>query len=895
MNEATIFAAALEKGTDEERAAFLADACRGDERLRRRVEALLRAHAEADDVLDPQTGGYHPVSEASGTLIGRYKLVERVGEGGMGEVWMAQQHEPVKRLVAIKLVKSGMDSRSVLARFEAERQALALMDHPNIAKVFDAGATPDGRPFFVMELVKGVRITRYCDEQRLTPRQRLELFVPVCQAVQHAHQKGVVHRDLKPSNVLVALYDDKPVPKVIDFGVAKAAGQQLTEKTLHTGFGAVVGTVEYMSPEQAGFNQLDVDTRSDIYSLGVLLYELLTGTPPFSRTELEKAGMLEMLRVIREQEPSKPSAKLSTADCLPTLAANRGTEPAKLTKLVRGELDWIVMKALEKDRNRRYETANGFAMDVQRYLADEPVQACPPSAGYRFKKLARRNRGALLAAAAVSLALVLGTAVSIWQAVRARQAELDATRQRNAAQVQRRFARQAVDKMFTQVAEKWLSRNVSLESVQRKILLDALQIYEELAKEDGDDPTLRLERGNAYRRIGEIQHKFGNHAEAERAFQKAHEILGKLVEENAFEPDYRSALATAYHQYGFSLLYSERQNEALVAYRQALLHRTRLAEEYPHVPRYVREQAVSLGGVSNMQSEHGAYAEAEAGYRRAIRLLEALPREVADDPDCRFELGLMYSELGYVMNDSGQSQKSPPLFAQGLATHEQLAREFPRDPTYAEELAWALYLDGWRQAGRLQDAEKSFRRAIAINEQLARESPTVPGYQHGVGLCNFGLGSLLMSTGRRAHAEEALRLAAGVAEQQLKDFPDNAPSDFGGLFRNCHGTLQQLLLADGRRKDAEAVFHRAVQLNGPLSRLWIKTTHGRFNLALFRWELATRASGYGWFDEAARFSDESLKLFEQIVAEQPNNKGYQDMLASRKAEQGKLITRPKGQ
>ena len=259
--------------------------------------------------------------------------------------------------------------------------------------MLEAGTTDGGRPYFVMDLVKGMPITRYCDEHHLTPRQRLELFIPVCQAVQHAHQKGIIHRDLKPSNVLVALYDGKPVPKVIDFGVAKAAGQQLTDKTLVTGFGAIVGTLEYMSPEQAEINQLDIDTRSDIYSLGVLLYELLAGSPPFSRKELEKAGMLEMLRVIREQEPSKPSTKLSTAEGLPTLAANRGTEPAKLTKLVRGELDWIVMKALEKDRSRRYETANGFAMDVQRYLADEPVQACPPSAGYRLRKFVRRNKG----------------------------------------------------------------------------------------------------------------------------------------------------------------------------------------------------------------------------------------------------------------------------------------------------------------------------------------------------------------------------------------------------------------------------------------------------------------------------------------------------------------------
>jgi WD40 repeat protein/serine/threonine protein kinase len=420
VNERELFIQAIQIEDSAARTVYLDQACGADAALRQRVDALLNAfeqagsflqHAAADPPSPRVSKGQaktidEPVSEGPGTIVGPFKLIEQIGEGGMGTVWMAQQTVPVKRIVALKLIKAGMDSKQFIARFEAERQALALMDHPNIARVLDGGATSAGRPYFVMDLVKGVPITKYCDEHHLTPRQRLELFLPICQAVQHAHQKGIIHRDLKPSNVLVALYDGKPVPKVIDFGVAKAAGQQLTDKTLVTGFGSIVGTLEYMSPEQAELNQLDIDTRSDIYSLGVLLYELLAGSPPFERKRLERAGMLEMLRVIREQEPSKPSTKLSTADGLPTLAANRGTEPAKLTKLLRGELDWIVMKALEKDRNRRYETANGFAADLQRYLSDEPVHACPPSAAYRFRKFARRNKAALAMASVIAGALV---------------------------------------------------------------------------------------------------------------------------------------------------------------------------------------------------------------------------------------------------------------------------------------------------------------------------------------------------------------------------------------------------------------------------------------------------------------------------------------------------------
>jgi WD40 repeat protein/serine/threonine protein kinase len=448
-----LFLHAVGKLPPEQWDAYLAQACGCDEELRRQAAHLLQVHREAGSFLDQPAGGragalaggpeggtaaFQPQTED--TVIGPYKLIEQIGEGGMGTVWMAQQTRPVKRLVAVKLIKAGMDSKQIIARFEAERQALALMDHPNIARVLDAGTTSAGRPYFVMDLVKGVPITRYCDEHHLTPRQRLELFIPVCQAVQHAHQKGIIHRDLKPSNVLVAPYDGKAVVKVIDFGVAKAAGQPLTERTLVTGFGAIVGTLEYMSPEQAELNNHDIDTRSDIYALGVLLYELLAGSPPFSRKELAKAGMVEMLRVIREQEPSKPSKKLSTAEGLPTLAANRGTEPAKLTRLIRGELDWIVMKALEKDRNRRYETANGFAIDVQRYLADEPVQACPPSPFYRWRKFARRNKAAVTATAGVSTALGVAVVVLAVSLVTIRQ-EQEATAKANNEREQEQLGR----------------------------------------------------------------------------------------------------------------------------------------------------------------------------------------------------------------------------------------------------------------------------------------------------------------------------------------------------------------------------------------------------------------------------------------------------------------------
>ncbi|MFO0954678.1 MAG: protein kinase [Isosphaeraceae bacterium] len=439
----SIFLAASDLADPAARAAFLDNACGDDAALRKRVEGLLGAHdggggsaeseaaatpapsspatldatadADAETRVPPEpatearsagtgttVGGDPPAERPAGfvagqVIAGRYTLLEVLGEGGMGTVYRADQTAPVRRPVALKLIKVGMDSRAVLARFDAERQALALMDHPNIARIYDGGVTPAGQPFFVMELVRGVPLTDYCDRKRLTVKNRLELFVSVCQAVQHAHQKGIIHRDLKPGNVLVTEVDGRPTPKVIDFGVAKATEQNLTDMSL-SDTGAIVGTPTYMSPEQADPSSMDIDTRTDVYALGVILYELLAGSPPLDARDFRRGAVLEMLRMVREVDPPRPSTKLSTAEALPNIAANRSTEPARLAKLLQGELDWVVMKALEKDRARRYDTANGFARDIQRFLNDEVVEARPPSRVYRLKKFVRRNRAQVIAA-----------------------------------------------------------------------------------------------------------------------------------------------------------------------------------------------------------------------------------------------------------------------------------------------------------------------------------------------------------------------------------------------------------------------------------------------------------------------------------------------------------------
>ena len=466
-----IFLAAVEKHEARETDAFVAEACGTDEDLRHHVNRLIAAHRQSGSFIEKgalaqATVDQPVVSEGPGTQIGPYKLLEQIGEGGMGVVYMAQQNEPVKRRVALKIIKPGMDTQEVIARFAAERQALAMMDHPNIAKVLDAGQTDSDRPFFVMELVKGVPLVKYCDEQQLAPGDRLHLFISVCQAIQHAHQKGVIHRDIKPSNVLVALYDDQPVPKVIDFGVAKAIHQQLTERTMFTHYGQVVGTLEYMSPEQAKLNQLDIDTRSDIYSLGVLLYELLTGSTPIDSERLNSKVFDEILRAIREEDPPKPSTRISSSATLTALAVSRNTEPQKLVKLLRGDLDWIVMKAMAKQRGERYQTAEALAADVRCHLDDQPIEACRPSFVSRTRRYLRRNKVPVTLTTLVLLAFAAATSLGLiaYLGSRKREAELQAR----------------------QVYMPWIERDMN-----EGRLVDAFLRAKEVKKVLPDDPAFR--------------------------------------------------------------------------------------------------------------------------------------------------------------------------------------------------------------------------------------------------------------------------------------------------------------------------------------------------------------------------------------------------------------------
>ena len=548
-----------------------------------------------------------PVSECPGSLIGPYKLLQRIGEGGMGAVYLAEQDRPVRRRVALKVIKPGMDTEQVVARFEAERQALAIMDHPCIAKVFDAGVTNSGRPFFVMELVKGVPITEYCDAVHLTPKERLELFIPVCQAIQHAHQKGIIHRDIKPSNVLVAMQDGKPIPKVIDFGIAKAIDQRLTEKTFFTQHGAIIGTLEYMSPEQAEISALDVDTRADIYALGVMLYELLTGSTPLERARLREAGYAEILRRIREEEPPKPSTRLSESrDSLPSVAALRKIEPGRLTKLLRGDLDWIVMKALEKDRTRRYESASGFARDIERHLQGDPVEAGPPSAMYRLRKLARKHRTGLVTASLSLLTLIIGIVGTTLSSIEAKRqkgiadverqkaqdrlveiekvnrlltasveretkANVDLTAANTQVQIRFKLAMEAIKTFHTGVAKETLLENDKLKPMRDRLLKEAEEFYKRLEGQlaGHTDRESRRALGLAYSEMADLAGKIGATQKAIAIYGQALAVRRALANMPDADADAKADVARSLLDMGYLLSNTVDKAQALTLFAEA--------------------------------------------------------------------------------------------------------------------------------------------------------------------------------------------------------------------------------------------------------------------------------------------------------------------------------------
>ena len=752
-----LFLEALDRPAGPARTDYLNQVCAHDQDLKAQVVALLEASQRAGEFLSSPAQEFHQISidaarsHGVGSVIGPYKLLQEIGEGGMGVVYMAEQSQPVRRTVALKIIKPGMDSRQVVARFEAERQALAMMDHPNIAHVFDAGTTAPteggypGRPFFAMELVKGVPITQYCDEHQLTLRQRLELFLPVCKAVQHAHQKGIIHRDLKPSNVMVANYDGQPVPKVIDFGVAKAVGPKLTDQTLFTEFGAVLGTLEYMSPEQAELNQLDVDTRSDIYSLGVLLYELLTGTTPLERRRTKHSSVMELLRLIRETEPPRPSTRLVSTEELPSIAANRGLEPKKLTGMLRGDVDWIVMKCLEKDRNRRYETANSLANDVARYLSDEPVEACPPSAAYQLRKFVRRNKGPVLVALSILLALVAGVIGTTWGLIRAEEQRLVVETQRNELAERNRAlqtahkrerhlnerARQAIETVASDTAIEQLTRQKELRPEQKDFLDKMIQYYAESTQEVGATEQERMRQARAYYRMGRMNRILGRSPDSENAYRRAVALGQRLAADFPSQPEFRLELALSHGALGALLQATGRSPEAETAYHDALAILKKLVTDFPDRPDFRQGLSGIQNNLGNLLYETGRLAEAEAVHSEALAIRKQLAADDSDPSTIRRALAMSHNNLGWLFQSTNRLEKAESAYGDAVAVQKQAVVDFPNRPEFRLELAKYLFNLGnvLRDTGRPKDAEAAHTEALVIYKQLVADFPNRPEFR----------------------------------------------------------------------------------------------------------------------------------------------------------------------
>ncbi|MBL8890579.1 MAG: serine/threonine protein kinase [Planctomycetaceae bacterium] len=824
--------------------------------------------------LSPQTS-----DPLLGTLIdGKYKLIEVIGQGGMGSVYLAEQTQPVRRLVAVKVVKSGMDSRAVLARFEAERQALAIMDHPNIAKVLDAGATDLGQPYFVMELVKGTPITQFCDEKRLTPQQRLELFLPVCEAIQHSHQKGIIHRDIKPSNVLVAMYDDHPVPKVIDFGVAKATGQSLTDLDAVTGFGALVGTPEYMSPEQASLNNLDIDTRSDVYSLGVLLYELLTGHTPVDRKCLAKAAVLEVLRIVRDVDAPRLSEKLSSIDTLPSVAANRRTEPRKLATQFRGDLDWVLMKALEKDRKRRYESASGFAADVHRFLNNEPVIARPTSWWYRTQKFVRKHRVGVVAASLVALAGIcgiLGTSLALVRALRA-EADANASREQESTQRQKAEQLQQLAESRRQEAETNLAfarqGNKILGSVFAKLnpqadyydvsdLRTALQDNLNQAVQELQASALgnTLEIAKMQETLGDSLLSLGDSAKAIELFQSSLKVhtdqLGPNDPQTLTSMDH---LAQSYFSSGqldqalpmFEETLELRKKRLGPEHEDTLRSMNNLAQCYHEVGQPAKalllleqtvelmkvklgpQQSATMTAMGNLGQAYMNAGQTDKGLSLLEQVLELRKTELGDN---HMETLTSMANLASGYFTVGQLDKALPLFEQNM---EQLSAQLGIDHPFTVTAIGNLS-QVYSQVG---EADK----ALLMLEQVLNLRTAKLGADHPRTLVSLSnLAEMYFSLGQVEKALPLFEQALELRKAKLGlDHPDTLTS-INGLAVIYNNT-------PGKREQALALYEQALEL----SEAKLGADHPATLLAMNNYAVCCKAAGQ---------LDKALALFEKIL------------------------------
>jgi eukaryotic-like serine/threonine-protein kinase len=913
MNEREIFTAASQIEDRELRANLLATVCKDDAALLQRIESLLRASEHAEDLIEPSQRALQHLSEEEqdegnpidcrqavgqlssvnklprpgvlqpGTQIGPYQIQQLLGEGGMGVVYAAKQSEPVKRQVALKILRPGDTSRNILARFEQERHALSMMEHSGIARILDAGSTADGLPFFVMELVKGIPINQYCDQENLSPQERLQLFIPVCAAVQHAHQKGIIHRDLKPSNILVALYDGKPVPKVIDFGVAKAIGPRLSETTVYTEVGSVVGTLEYMAPEQAELNNLDIDTRADIYSLGVVLYELLTGSPPFSRQQLRSAAFDEMLRIIREVEPPKPSTKVSSSDEAASVAAHRKLEPKQLAKALSGDLDWVVMKSLAKERTHRYQTVGEFAADIHRFLNIEPVAAGPPSFAYRARRFLKRNRILSLATLMTVLAVVagvVGTSIGMVQARTALAGERQALKEkteslkaeeqaRNEAELASQKTLQALDSLTGSFTTRWMSRQNELSADDRKFLKDILVFYEDASKTNSGTKNSKQIRVAGF-------HKTAN----------LHTVLGN-------------------------------SQEALESYQLAARFYQDLSKQFPDMPEYIDGEARCLRPIAQILSKQGNRQAAEDSHRRSIELLSGIVNLGSALPSTHIEHIESLTDFASLLHRHGKNAEAERVFQQAEEAFHTIEDKFlapvERQSLYASmlqircyffrelgrlkeafadgqkaiELATALIESGVDQAqtrreicslhtmlgtihqsrGEFELAQSQFRAASVAARSLVARYPLVPAHRAAVAESHRMLGANYFFQRNYGQSIEEYNQAKIISRRILDDFPDELEHQYNHA-ELCN-VMGLALKESGQLDGAERELQESVQLKKKVVEKAGETLRYRQSLAMSLHNLANTHNKQREFEAAIQCHHEAITIRENLFNKNP--------------------------
>jgi len=730
-----------------------------------------------------------------GTLIaGRYTLLDNIGEGGMGAVWLAEQHQPVKRKVALKLVKSGLNSREVLTRFEAERQALALMDHPHIAKIFDGGMTEEGRPYFVMEFVKGMIFTEYCDWAKLPLTDRLRLFILVCQAVQHAHQKGIIHRDLKPSNILVSLSDGKPVPKIIDFGLAKTLHKKRTGTALDKHYSGMVGTPLYMSPEQAAYNNDDIDTRTDIYSLGVVLYEMLTGTTPLERQQLQKAKFEDVQRLIQEVDPPRPSMRLSGSTSLPMVAAQRCIDPKVLRRTLARDLDWIVMKALQKDRSLRYETSSHLARDIERFLNDDAVEACPPSTIYRLRKFVKKHRFKVASAAALLLTLVIGIVGTTWGYVQSKTSERKATasekkavqalvlaeRERDAKEAQRLIAQKAEDAMLASYLESTddvitnlIGSKDDLGPQERDYLDKTLQRWQAFADRQGDDERSLKYRAEGQYQVGVLWRKLGRYPDARTKLEQALSIQESLVKRFPEAAEYQHEFARIMIGMGVLLHEMGEKSEARAKYEAAQNTLRPLVGASPTDAAYQLDLARATGNLGFLLNDLGEWAASRAQYESARDVLRTLVQQYPAVPEYQGKLVKLHHGLADILIQMGELDGAREEYVAAREIEQQLVKGYPMVPDYQFDLSVSLYGLGdlLSQQGQPEKARVEYEAAREVQRQLVEQFPAVPQYQRGLARSRFAMGNLLSGMGQQVAALQQYEAALSIQRPLVQRFP----------------------------------------------------------------------------------------------------------------------------